>query len=73
MKESNLNQSLEKNLVRDFENTLYLFQNTLVSKDLSTNPIQEKTKDKIIKKIISENNHQENKQRILSEFLGLDL
>ncbi len=68
MKNLNCNQS-KQSLSKEFENILYLFQNSLLSnKDLSINPQQEKTKDKIIQKIINENSSQENKQRILSEF-----
>ena len=57
-------------LSKEFENILYLFQNSLLNKDISINPQQEKTKDKIIQKIIHENSSYENKHRILSEFSG---
>ena len=60
----------KKSLSKEFENILYLFQNSLLNKDLSINPQQEKTKDKIIQKIIDENSSQGNRQRILSEFSG---
>ena len=62
------NNQVQQNLFKEFENILYLFQNSLLNKDLSINPQQEKTKDKIIQKIINENSSQDNKQRILSEF-----
>ena len=63
-------QELKKNLVKEFENILYLFQNSLINKNLSLPPQEEKNKEKIIHKIINENSSEKYKQRILSEFSG---
>ena len=61
---------LQKNLLKEFVNILSLFQNSLLNKNLSIHPHQEKNKDKVIYKIINETSSPENKQRILSEFSG---
>lgn len=65
-----IQNQMQNNLFKEFENILYLFQNSLANKDLSNNPQHQKTKDKILQKIINENSSLENKQRILSEFSG---
>lgn len=57
-------------LNKEFENILHLFQNSLSSNNLPVHPQQEKTRDKIIHKIVNENSSLENKERILSEFSG---
>ena len=62
--------SPQKNLLKEFEEILCLFQNSLLNKNLSIHPHQEKNKDKMIYKIINETSSPENKQRILSEFSG---
>lgn len=56
-----------KGLYREFENILHLFQNSLIAKE-SIHPEQEKTREKVIQKIINENSSPANKHRILSEF-----
>ena len=60
----------KKNLVKEFENILYLFQNSLINKNISLSPQEEKNKDKIIHKLINENSSEKNKKRIQSEFSG---
>lgn len=57
---------LSKQLQKEFENILDLFQNHLLKKDLSVS--EEKTREKIIHKIIEEASSPENKKRIQSEF-----
>ena len=57
-------------LSREFENILYLFQNSLSSKNLTLQPQEQKNKDQMISQIIESNSSVENKQRIQSEFSG---
>lgn len=61
---------MQKKLFEEFDNIFYLFQNNLFNKDNLNHLQQEKTKGKVIQKIINENSSCENKQRILSEFSG---
>ncbi len=68
MSENSYSPAESHPLRQEFENILHLFQSSLTSAHLPLRPQQEKTRDKIIYKIISENSSLENRERILSEF-----
>ena len=57
-------------LAKEFDNIFHLFQENFFNKDSLSDLQQEKTKDKIIQKIINENSSSENRLRIFSEFSG---
>ena len=57
-------------LIKEFQNILSLFQNSLDQKNLSFQPEEEKNREKIIAKIIHSNSSEEHKTRIQSEFSG---
>ena len=66
----NKKSQIQTKLSKEFDNIFYLFQNNLFNKESLSDLQQEKTKDKIIQKIVNENSSFENKQRIFSEFSG---
>ena len=59
-----------KNLSKEFENILSLFQNSLENKSLSLQPQEGRHREKIIAQIVQDNSSPKNKQRIQSEFSG---
>ena len=62
--------SQQKNLFKEFENVLQLFQNSLLDKNIPLPSQKEKNKNEVIHTIINENSSEKNRQRIWSEFSG---
>ena len=60
----------KKELLKEFENILHLFQNSFLNKEMNVHKQEEKNREKIIQQIIDKNSSLNNRQRILSEFFS---
>ena len=60
----------QKNLFKEFEKVLQVFKNSLLESKVGLSPDKEHNQQQIIQQIIHNNSSQQNRERILSEFLS---